>query len=88
MTDLLDIYAPGTDIILRAPAGSVLDTSYIYGEGTSFSTPMVAAAVAHLLTVDPNLTVAEAKAILLDTATQVNGINIMNLQEAVKAAEQ
>jgi subtilisin family serine protease len=64
----VDLFAPGTDIKTTG-----LDNSYINIGGTSFSSPYVAAAAALLLSVQPDLTPADVKGIIVSSANDVNG---------------
>ena len=59
----VEIYAPGVDIPVLRPNGAVVVES-----GTSFSTPIVAAIAGQLLAMDPTLSAAGVKALLLDGA--------------------
>jgi hypothetical protein len=61
---VVDIAAPGTDAVvgMGAQGGAVRQN------GTSFSTPEVTASVAILLAINPELSAAQVKKILLDTA--------------------
>jgi parallel beta-helix repeat protein len=45
-------------------------TRYSYGDGTSFSTPMVAGAAAGIMQLFPNLTAAQVKSAIVNTASQ------------------
>jgi hypothetical protein len=59
----VDLAAPGTDIVTTN-----LGSKYIATAGTSFSSPYVAAVAALLLAHRPNLTAAQARAILENTS--------------------
>ncbi len=58
-----DISAPGNDIATTSPEGG-----YVWEDGTSFSSPIVASAAAILCSANPNLTPAELSEIICDTA--------------------
>jgi subtilisin family serine protease len=53
-------------------------TRYTYGDGTSFSTPMVAGAAAGIMQLFPNLTAAQVKSALVNTASQTVTIDGTN----------
>ncbi|GAB7190715.1 hypothetical protein NUM3379_14220 [Kineococcus sp. NUM-3379] len=76
-----DLVAPGTGLVgLRSP-GSVLDAAvpnptgsrWMRGTGTSQAAAVVSGAVALLLQQRPNLTPAQVKAILRNSATSISG---------------
>lgn len=88
-----DIAAPGSSIKSTVP-GSQYDNL----SGTSMSSPMVAAAAAMVLSVNPELTPAQVKNILCATADgsvgsdetgfdPETGYGLLNIDEAVKAAK-
>ena len=78
-----DLVSPGSHLIsLRAP-GSVVDdgnpnsrvaNSYFRGSGTSMSTALTSGVVADLLSIRPNLTPDQVKAILTNTAYDAKGL--------------
>jgi serine protease AprX len=78
-----DLVSPGSHLVsLRAP-GSVVDTenpnsrvanSYFRGSGTSMSTALTSGVVADLLSVRPNLSPDQVKAILTSTAYDAKGL--------------
>ena len=70
-----DVTAPGTDLYLTAerydPFGDLYSPNgYLASQGTSFSSPQVAGLAAMVLQNNPNLTVAQVRSALIDTATQ------------------
>ena len=75
LSGALDIYAPGDSIISANRAGFP-----VYVSGTSLATPIVAGFGAQLLTMDPSLTAAEIKQLLLagarDNEENANGDNV------------
>lgn len=62
--DRVDLYAPGRDIYT-----CTFDGYESHAHGTSFSTPIVAGTAAVVWGINPNLTAAEVKQILVDSAT-------------------
>lgn len=78
-----DLAAPGSRLVsLRSP-GSVIDqanpaarvdATYFKGSGTSMSTAVTSGAVAHLLSVRPELSPDDVKALLTDTAYDGRGL--------------
>jgi uncharacterized protein (TIGR03437 family) len=71
-----DLTAPGTDIYLAAesydPFGDLYSPNgYLASQGTSFSSPQVAGMAALVSQANPNLTAAEVRSALIDTAGQV-----------------
>ena len=58
-TDGVDLYAPGTDVIVGGPNGL-----WVYATGTSYAAPHVAATVAMMRAVNPALTSADVLAAL------------------------
>lgn len=80
-----DLVAPGTNIIsLRSKCSFIdytmqqnrVDEHYFVMSGTSMATPLVAGAVALLLTENPSLTPNQVKDILLESARPLNDIEI------------
>ena len=75
LSGTLDLYAPGDSVISVNRAGNP-----VYVSGTSFSAPMAAGFGAQLLTMDPSLTGAEVKGLLLagarDSVENANGDNL------------
>jgi hypothetical protein len=83
----VDLAAPGVDILVA----TALDNSYALESGTSFSSPMVAAAAAWLWTVRPTLDASQVAEILRRSARDVGepgydvatGYGILNLTAAL-----
>jgi len=70
-----DVTAPGTDLYLTAerydPFGDLYSPNgYLASQGTSFSSPQVAGIAAMVLQNNGNLTMAQVRSALIDTATQ------------------
>lgn len=86
-----DLAAPGEDIL--GPTSRAND-AYTSGNGTSYSTPIVSAALALLFAVDGSLTAQEAVDILYETADDLGvpgrddefGWGLLDVDEAVAAA--
>lgn len=75
----VSLMAPGVDVPVSTDGGAAVTSS-----GTSFSTPMVAGAAALLRAVDPSLTAAEIKQVLVDTAqARAGGPPVLRVDEAV-----
>ena len=77
----VDIAAPGvhnrtTDI--TGWGGYAVDSDYTDFNGTSSATPIVAGAAGLLLSANPDLTEAEVRAVLLDTADKVGSLPYTN----------
>jgi hypothetical protein len=85
----VDISAPGVDI----PVATALDNSYAPESGTSFASPMVAAAAAWLWTVRPTLDASQVGEILRRSARDIgtpgydvaSGYGILDLSAALLA---
>lgn len=60
---MVDIFAPGVDIKSLAP-----ESTYDVGDGTSFSSPVVAGVAALVLSYYPELTAIELKSIILESS--------------------
>lgn len=75
-----DITAPGVSIVAARAAGtsmgSPVDDLYTSASGTSMATPHVAGAAAILLQQDPDLSPAQAKAILASTGTPHSSFDV------------
>jgi subtilisin family serine protease len=76
----VDLCAPGYNVYI---AYNISDNFYTQGNGSSYSSPMVAGAAALILSVNPNLTPEDVEAILKCTARDVYEIpyNISFLNE-------
>lgn len=75
-----EVVAPGTDIYMATqsfePAGEFFDASrYINAQGTSFSAPMVAGAVALVKQRNPNLPWTQLRSLVINTANPANLID-------------
>jgi subtilisin family serine protease len=66
----IDISAPGSSIL-----STVVGGSYDYKSGTSMASPMVAGLAGLMLSHNPGLTQAEVKSCILNTATDIDGLN-------------
>jgi subtilisin family serine protease len=67
------IAAPGSDIYSCVP-GELFGESYMHFSGTSMATPYVSGAAALVLSAEPNLSVKQLKARLLDSAVRVDAL--------------
>lgn len=71
----LDLVAPGGDIDNYPKENGVLtlssDNQYIYGEGTSYSAPIVSGVFALMLEANPNLTRDQVMQIIKDTSDKI-----------------
>ncbi|MGI2170817.1 S8 family serine peptidase [Shewanella sp. MF05960] len=65
-----DITARGDDLAVYGLDDPSLPNKAYVGDGTSFSTPLVSAAIANVLSVTDGLTPAEVKYLLLSTSTE------------------
>lgn len=84
----VDLAAPGVNILSTTMGGG-----YGYASGTSMSAAFVSGAVALVLSVDPGLSVAAAKSIILNSVDPVAGLpkkiltgGRLNVAQAVRAA--
>ncbi len=96
----VDVSAPGTNIKVPVPR-LLTDNSddspypaynaYMISDGTSYSAPLIAAAAATLKSIDPDITPAETKRIIKETAYVPEGwdtnygVGIVNFYNMVKA---
>lgn len=86
-----DIAAPGNDIVSVGPG-----TKYWHLSGTSMATPAISGVVALLLQKYPNLTQAQVKSLLVDTAKDIGakgpdheaGHGLVNAVAAMQLADQ
>lgn len=82
-----DVAAQASDVWIAYSSGG-----YGYGDGTSFSSPMVAGVVCQLLQVNPDLNPHEVKELLAGTASQATnpdtllGWGIINAESAIDSA--
>ena len=100
----VDVAAPGTDIYSTTPTkagkvdseGNPVYVSHIRNNGTSQATPLVSAAAAFILSIDPTLTPAEVERIIKETAYVPDdweescggknyGVGIVNFENIAKA---
>ena len=72
------VHANGFEIDSLVPGGDRLKLS-----GTSMAAPQVANLAAKLFALEPELTVAQAKAIILDTSERTGRVNLVNPRAAV-----
>ncbi|MFT7617396.1 MAG: subtilisin family serine protease [Planctomycetota bacterium] len=90
----VDFVGPGTDIVLldrSGVAGYDPNGDYFTADGTSFSSPYVAAVAALILSVDPNLTPDEVEAAMRDSARDLGtpgyettfGWGLVNANDAI-----
>jgi serine protease AprX len=99
--EALSLSAASPDPAVREAAQEVIRmekivaTHYQHVDGTSFAAPIVAAVVAQMLEVNPDLTPAAVKRILIETAEPIadaeairQGYGVLNAAAAVAAARQ
>lgn len=83
----VDVYADGFEVDSLLPGGSHAKLS-----GTSMAAPQVTNLAAKLLAVHPSLTVAQVKALIIETAdareVSAKTVRLINPKKAVAAAEQ
>jgi hypothetical protein len=72
--DMIDICAPGYGIIVPWEGSS--NSNYIIGWGSSYASPMVAGLAGLLLSLDPDLSPAELKAVIKATAQPVSDAHL------------
>lgn len=63
----VDIFAPGKDIYTTYP-----NNNYRFSSGTSYSAPIISGVAALILSYYPNLSAAEMKTVILDSAVTIN----------------
>src|SRR5439155_25543472 len=63
---IVDVFAPGTDIYSTVPGGG-----YKMGSGTSMASPVVAGLAALVMSYYPNLSAADVKRVILESATRM-----------------
>ena len=73
----VDLFAPGDQIYSTVPWGTEPKTCYKRLSGTSMAAPVVSGVAALIWSYFPDLSVAEMKAILLETVTSRNGIQVV-----------
>lgn len=92
--DWCDIAAPGEDIYSTLVLEETLQDGYDYMSGTSMASPVVAAVATLVCASNPDLSAAEVRSTLCDTATDLHlsgkdvetGWGLVNAEEAVRAA--
>jgi subtilisin family serine protease len=79
----IDVYANGFEVPSKVPGGMPINIS-----GTSLSAPQVTNLAGKLLAVNPNLTVAQIRAIIEETATAEGprGLKVINPAAAMERA--
>ena len=96
--DILSLRAGGTDLMrfVRTdykPASAVVNDRYYRVDGTSFAAPMVAGVASLILSTRPELTAADVKRMILQSARDISGIGrdrnlgygLLDADAAVKA---
>ncbi len=73
----VDLFAPGVDIYSTIPGGG-----YKKEDGTSMASPVVAGVAALLMSYFPNLTAADTKRIILESATRLGSLQVVRPGEA------
>lgn len=71
------LYANGVDVPVRLPGGATTTLS-----GTSFAAPQVTNAAAKVFALRPDLTAAEVRTLLIETATIEQGLPLLNVKAA------
>lgn len=92
--DWCDIAAPGENIYSTVVLEGTLQNDYGSMSGTSMASPVVAAVAAMVCAANPDLSAAEVRSMLCETATDMHlsgkdaetGWGLVNAEEAVKAA--
>ncbi|HEX8392479.1 MAG TPA: S8 family peptidase [Longimicrobium sp.] len=69
---LVDVFAPGVDVL-----STVTDGGYERNNGTSMASPVVAGVAATLLSYFPELTAAQVRQIIMESATRYPGLNVL-----------
>lgn len=77
---VLDLMSPGDEVLSTEAGTTTSPGGYWSPSGTSFAAPHVSGAAALLLVMNPSLTPAELKHILLGTATDVATENYVDVQ--------
>jgi subtilisin family serine protease len=70
--DRVDVFAPGVDILSTAPGGG-----YEQQSGTSMAAPVVSGVAALLMAYYPDLTAADVKRIILESATRLTDRQVL-----------
>lgn len=70
--DKVDVFAPGEDILSTVQGGG-----YERLSGTSMAAPVVTGLAALIMSYYPNLTVAQVRRIILDSATRYNSASLV-----------
>jgi subtilisin family serine protease len=70
--DKVDVFAPGEDILSTVPGGG-----YERLSGTSMAAPVVTGLAALIMSYYPDLTAAQVKQIILDSATRYNSVSLL-----------
>jgi serine protease AprX len=92
-THLVSLRAPGSTVDVENPSARVGETGF-RGSGTSFSTPVVAGAIAQMLSADPTLAPDEIKYALMQTGSQIlgdaaaQGAGSIDVAQALRLAHQ
>lgn len=92
--DWCDIAAPGENIYSTVVLEGTMRDDYGYMNGTSMASPVVAAVAALVCAADPDLSAAEVRSTLCETATDMHlsgrdaetGWGLVNAEEAVRVA--
>lgn len=88
----VDIYAHGAYLpiaagFMRYRGGVITGDFHTTGSGTSYAAPLVAGAIALALEIMPNLTMQQAKTLLIQTADNIEGVGkrLMNIGRFLQA---
>jgi subtilisin family serine protease len=73
---LVEVLAPGANVLLASGTGIDHFIQPAFGSGTSFATPYVAGMAARILEREPDLTPAEVEARLKSSSSLVNGLPV------------